>query len=131
MGENISRMTSKEMQRLYDKLLLETAKFETLVCHFTSRSTVNLILERGSKGLRASKVGQCAGGLSVCRVSPSKVGWEAYGSGEWRPTVGKALFGQKWEAVLEGNEHADKLDCVIFLRIKKAIINDEDNIVPG
>jgi hypothetical protein len=129
--ENISRMTSKEMQRLYDKLLLETSKLETLVCHFTSRASVDLILGRGSTGLRASKLGQCAGGLSVCKVSPSQVGWEAYGAGEWRSTVGKALFGQKWEIVLEGNEHADKLDCVLFLRIKQAIVDEEDNIVPG
>jgi len=129
--ENISRMTSKEMQRLYNKLSLETSKLETLVCHFTSRTNVDLILGPGSKGLRASKLGQCGGGLAVCKVSPSHVGWEAYGFGEWRPTLGKALFGQNWQTVLEGNEHADKLECVLFLRIKTAIVDDEDNIVPG
>merc|ERR1712048_760254 len=127
----MGRMTAKEMQHLYDKLLLETSRIETLVCHFTSRASIDLILGPGSKGLRASKMGQGGGGLSVCKVSPSQVGWEAYGSGEWRQTVGKALFGQKWETVLEGNEHADKLECVLFLRIKQSIVDDEANIVPG
>ena len=67
------------------------------MCHFASHATYELIVS--GVGLRASDQGQLGGGLSVCKSSPHKLGWEQWGGGRWREGVGKALWGSKWQDV--------------------------------
>ena len=93
------------------------SKSEELVFHFTSRESAELIIAKGSNGLRASQVrtpfplsreltsgqgliawqaGQLGGGLSVCIKTPHDLGWEQWGADPWREKVGRALWGEKW-----------------------------------
>ena len=63
--ENVSRCTKEEMQGLWDAAINNIKHSETLVLHFTSLESCKLILSKKSHGLRASKVGQGGGGVSV------------------------------------------------------------------
>ena len=71
---------------------------------------MQFIIGQGSKGLRASKGGQHGGGVSFCLTPPHEFGWEPYGGGRFLATVGKALWGEKWESVLEAGPDADKIE---------------------
>ena len=71
---------------------------------------VQCILGKGSRGLRASTAGQHGGGLSFCLAPPHELGWAPYTGGKFRATVGKALWGEKWQLVLEGGPDADKIE---------------------
>ena len=48
-----------------------------------------------------------------------------------RAKVGKDLWGEKWRDLLEGGKDADKIDFLIVLRVKKAMLEDKDRRVPG
>ena len=71
---------------------------------------VQYILDKDSRGIRASTAGQHGGGLSVCLTPPHNLSWEPYCGGDFRATVGKALWGEKWQRVLEGGTDADKIE---------------------
>ena len=98
------------------------ARDHELAYHFTNNETANLIL---SSGLRASTVGQLNGGVSVCKQPPHEMGWEQWGGGEWRETLGKKLWGEKWREVLPGGPHADKLEMVIVVKVMSMVFNDD------
>jgi len=55
-----------------------------LAFHYTSNDSLAMILAPRSQGLRAAKVGQHGGGLSVCRTPPNKLEWEPYCGGKFR-----------------------------------------------
>ena len=46
----------------------------------------------------------------MCLTPPSQFKWEPYGRGDFRATVGRALWGEKWRNVLEGGPDADKIE---------------------
>ena len=77
------------------------------------------------------------GGVSVCKSMPHEMGWGKFGRGPWRPTVGKALWGEKaGDVLLTGPDgkpgaDADKLDVMLVLRLKKAWRDDKERTVPG
>ena len=74
---------------------------------------MQFILAQGSRGLRASTAGQHGGGLSICLTGPHLLNWEPYSGGKFRATIGKSLWGEKWQNVLEGGCDADKIEeCV-------------------
>ena len=50
------------------------------------------------------------GGVSFCVAPPHELGWEQYGGGSFRDTVGKALWGAKAKEVARGGPHEDKLE---------------------
>ena len=95
-----------------------------LAYHFTSKKMVDLILS--SSGLRASTGGQLGGGVSVCKTPPHKMGWEQWGGGLWRETLGKKLWGEKWQEVLPGGPQADKLEMVIVVKVVGKVLKDEE-----
>ena len=98
------------------------ARDHELAYHFTNNETANLIL---SSGLRASTAGHLNGGVSVCKQPPHEMGWEQWGGGEWRETLGKKLWGEKWREVLPGGPHADNLEMVIVVKVMSMIFNDD------
>eukprot|EP00964_Phaeocystis_antarctica_P151233 scaffold118789_cov36-Phaeocystis_antarctica.AAC.1 len=112
------------MQENLRQLDYSIAKDHELAYHFTSHETAALILS-GSHGLRASIVGQLGGGVSVCKKPPHEMGWEQWGGGEWRETLGKKLWGEKWREVLPGGPHADKLEMVIVVKVMSMVFNDD------
>ena len=120
--ESVARFTKDEMEAAINALSSGVRQDDRLVYHFTSKKTAGFILE--GQGLRASKVGQLGGGLSVCKAPPHEMGWEQYGGPTWREGVGRRLWGEKWENVLMGHEDADKLEVVIVAKIPGLLFND-------
>ena len=120
--EPVARFTKDEMEAAINALSSGVSQGERLVYHFTSKKTAGFILE--GHGLRASKVGQLGGGLSVCKAPPHEMGWEQYGGPTWREGVGKKLWGEKWQNVLMGHEDADKLEVIIVAKIPGPLFND-------
>ena len=113
----------KELAALDDSI----EKDHELAYHFTSEETMALILD-GSQdhhGLRASTGGQLGGGVSVCKTPPHEMGWEQWGGGDWRETLGKKLWGEKWQEVLPGGPHADKLEMVIVVEVPGVVFNND------
>ena len=100
---------------------------ERLAYHFTSESTAALIMSDASFGLRASKEGQKGGGLFMCKKPPHEMGWDKYGGPTWREGVGKKLWDTKWEEVLLGGPHADKLEAVIIVKIPKSLFDNKES----
>ena len=41
------------------------------------------------------------------------------------------MWGEKWKDLLEGGKDADKIDFLIVLRVKQAMLEDKDRRVPG
>ena len=103
------------------------AKDHELAYHFTNNDTANLIR---SSGLRASTAGQLNGGVSLCKQPPHEMGWEQYGDGEWRATLGKQLWGEKWQEVLPGGVHKDKLEMVVVVKVVRDIFINEQCAQP-
>ena len=103
------------------------ARDDELAYHFTNNKTANLIL---SSGLRASTAGQLNGGVSVCKQPPHEMGWEQWGGGQWPESVGKQLWGEKWQEVLPGKPHADKLEMVVVVKVMKDIFNNDECAQP-
>ena len=112
---------------------------QVLCCHFTSALGVWYILADDSLGLRASDVGQLGGGLSVCTKGPHELGWEQYGRGSFRATVGSELWGEKAADVLLGNsvleqpagKDADKVEFVLIIKLKRIVAEDKTRQLPG
>ena len=129
--EDIARMDNAEMKAAVQAADREIQKDEVLVWHFTSRESAELIINPWSHGLRASAGGQLGGGLSVCITPPDELGWDKYMQGPFRENVGKALWGEKWESVLEGGSDADKLDVVFFLKVPADFMKNQERVVPG
>jgi len=99
-------------------------RIHELAYHFTTKKMVDLIL---SSGLRASTGGQLGGGVSVCKTPPHEMGWEEWGGGLWRETLGKKLcWGKKWQEVLPGGLHADKLEMVIVVKVVGKVFQDKE-----
>jgi len=129
--DNIARMTNTEMKGLIDVLETDIKRGERLAYHFTSKEMVGIIMAPGSHGLRASKVGQLGGGLSLCKLPPHELGWDKYGGPQWRSTIGKALWGEKAEDVRLGNKDAKKLEAMFVIKIDELYFNDNRRVLPG
>ena len=112
------------MKGAIEALIGDVKGRERLAYHFTSKDTAALIMSDGSYGLRASKEGQLGGGLFMCKKPPHEMGWDKYGGPTWREGVGKELWGTKWEEVLLGRPHADKLEAVIIVKISYQVFED-------
>jgi hypothetical protein len=112
------------MKGAIEALIGDVKGRERLAYHFTSKDTAALIMSDGSYGLRASKEGQLGGGLFMCKKPPHEMGWDKYGGPTWREGVGKELWGTKWEEVLLGRPHADKLEAVIIVKISYQVFDD-------
>jgi len=126
--DSAARWTPEEMEKNLIALKGSTARDDELAYHFTNNKTAKLIL---SSGLRASTEGQLGGGVSVCKQPPHEMGWEQYGDGEWRATLGKQLWGEKWQEVLPGGPHADKLEMVVVVKVVRDIFINEKYTLPG
>ena len=113
--ENVSRMTRSEMQLAWEKAEETISKTEKLVCHFTDLTGAGFILGTDSPGFRASTVGQGGGGVYVASAGPHQLDWEQYQGGKFRETTGRALWGEKWHELLEGEKCANKVDMLLSL----------------
>ena len=109
--ESFSRCTADEFRSNMDALAAKVcAADEKLACHFTSKASARRILADKSHGLLASTVGQLGGGVSLCLPLPPAMHWEPNGRGPFRPTTGRALWGEKAADVRLGGPDDDKLD---------------------
>jgi hypothetical protein len=139
------------------------ARDEYIAFHFTDGASVGYILADNSVGLRASQVcfrmypvshqtlgqfktqtffaqvGQLGGGLSVCLETPTSLGWDKWGRGAFRPTVGLELWGSKATDVMLGVQREDgvdgkdcgKMDYVFVVKVKKTVLQRPDRRVVG
>lgn len=115
------------------------AQDEHIAFHFTDGISVGFILAPSSAGLRASQVGQLGGGLSVCLEQPTHLGWEQWGRGSFRATVGLELWGSKAADVLLASQREDgvdgkdcgKMDYVFVVKVKKNVLQRPDRRVIG
>ena len=124
--------TNAEFRSKMDALAAQMcAADEALACHFTSNVSAHLILSDKSHGLRASTVGQLGGGVSLCLPLPPAMHWAPKGRDAFRPTVGRALWGEKAADVRLGGPDDDKLDVLLIVKVKKAYLEDEERRVPG
>ena len=103
---------------------------EQLVYHYTSIDSAKLIIGEGSPGFRASTVGQGGGGFYVVTHGPHEMNWDQYQGGEFRGTVGAALWGEKAADVAVGGKDAHKLDVVFLIKIPKQFLDGAKG-VPG
>lgn len=113
---NVCSLTFEEMQEMERQEAGELSKIEELVYHFFPPTLLPLIEARG---LRASQVGQGGGGLSVSTHGPSKFAWSKEGGGDFRETVGRSLWGEKFKDVMRDGPAADKIDAIAFVKIPK------------
>lgn len=119
-----------EMRNKWNEINESLPRNEELVCHYTEKRFAEMIIGKGSNGLRASTVGQLGGGLSVCLDGPHKFGWDRYGGKTFYTNIGKALWGSKWKNVLPGNVDHNKLECCLWIRIPRHYIL-QHRIVPN
>jgi|EP01043_Picozoa_sp_COSAG02_P021746 hypothetical protein len=138
--DDVARCTNAEMEKNWAELTDNHCSARNLLCcHFSSGEGVWWILSDGSLGLRASKEGQLDGGCSVCVQAPHEMGWEQYGRGAFRATVGQRLWGEKARDVLLGNaqtgaargKDADKLSYLLIVRVKRIVRDDASRLLPG
>jgi hypothetical protein len=136
MIDNVARFTPDEMKGAIAALEAKFAGGDDAICyHFTSIWSLGLIFK--GHGLRASCAGQLDGGLSVTPSSPVDLNWEQWAGNGFRTDVGKALWGSKYKDLLvadgahEAGKDADKIDFLIVLRLKKAVLEDPSRVVPG
>lgn len=138
--DDVARCTAAEMEKNWAELTDNHCSARNLLCcHFTGGEGVWWILSDGSLGLRASEEGQLDGGCSVCVQAPHEMGWEQYGRGAFRATVGQRLWGEKARDVLLGNaqtgaargKDADKLSYLLIVRVKRIVRDDASRLLPG
>jgi len=98
--------------------------------HYTDIESAKRIISLTSPGFRASTQGQGGGGFYVCKKPPHEMGWSSYQGGKFRETVGRKLWGEKYENVLEGGSDAEKLDVVFFLKVPNIWV-EQGILVPG
>jgi hypothetical protein len=72
----VSHLNLGQMQAALVALEADLLKSEALGFHFTNLDSARLILQEG-KGIRASKIGQLGGGVSICLTSPVEFGWDS------------------------------------------------------
>jgi len=107
------------------------------VLHFTSPENIQKILAPDSKGLRASKVGQLGGGLSVVGENVDHfllTMWNQHGASPWPEKVGRALWGEgSGKKVWLGNPDHKFIECVLVLSIPVEWVKEtnEHCRVPG
>ena len=123
----MARFSAKDMEGAIKELQDGILGRERLAYHFTSKETAACIMSDVSFGLRASKEGQKGGGLFMCKKPPHEMGWDKYGGPAWREGVGKKLWDTKWEEVLLGGQHADKLEAVIIVKIPKSLFDNKES----
>eukprot|EP01045_Picozoa_sp_COSAG04_P017748 COSAG04_NODE_1592_length_6214_cov_4.841047_3_plen_221_part_00 len=129
--ENVARMTNPEMAVACESMAKEKCTgVEQLVYHYTSIDSAKLIIGAGSPGFRASTVGQGGGGFSVVMQGPHDMNWDQYQGGEFRGTVGAALWGEKAADVAVGGKDAHKLDVVFLIKIPEDFLKGAKG-VPG
>ena len=61
----------------------------------------------------------------MCKQPPHEMGWEQWGGGQWPESVGKQLWGEKWQEVLPGGPHANKLEMVVVVKVLKDIFDND------
>ena len=129
--EEVGRFTNAEMKSTCDTLEeRECARVEQLVYHYTDIESAKLIIAEGNPGFRASTVGQGGGGFYVVTNGPHEMNWDQYQGGEFRGTVGAALWGEKAADVAVGGKDAHKLDVVFLIKIPTDFIKGAKG-VPG
>ncbi|MDA8539130.1 hypothetical protein N9K47_00130 [bacterium] len=111
-----SHLTADEMRNTLAKLEATLPKSHALGYHFTDLDSVNLVLE--SIGIRASNVGQLAGGVSICLTSPVELGWSKFAGASFTEAVGKALWGSKWYEVMAGEAWPDLEQKILANEVK-------------
>mmetsp|Transcript_32119 Transcript_32119/g.95847 ORF Transcript_32119/g.95847 Transcript_32119/m.95847 type:complete len:314 (+) Transcript_32119:87-1028(+) len=122
--ETAGRFTAEEFESTCKYETNKLSRSEELVCHFTTLESAKFILASGSHGLRASKVGQAGGGLSICVEMPHQLGWDKHRGGEFLATVGKKLWGDKADDAPAG------VQVCLLLKIRKSMM-DAAKTVPG
>ena len=129
--EEIARFTNAEMKNTCEGLAEQKCTgVEQLVYHYTDIASAKLIIAEGSPGFRASTVGQGGGGFYVVTQGPHEMNWDQYQGGEFRGTVGAALWGEKAADVAVGGKDAHKLDVVFLIKIPKQFLDGAKG-VPG
>jgi len=129
--DDVGRFTADEMSSYFETLFKETMPVYHLAYHFTSEENLAKILHRSSLGLRASRGGQLAGGLYVCKRPPHALDWQPFCGDGFRTTVGKTLWGTKWQQVLSSGPDAKKLEVLLVLEVPTDIVFDGSNDVPN
>ena len=102
--EDVSRFTCEEFMHAIANIDMRIEKSCKLAFHFTDVTSATYILDPASHGLRASKVGQHGGGLSMCMTPPYELAWEKHcvktnEDAPFRRQVGEALWGEKYHEV--------------------------------
>jgi hypothetical protein len=115
------------MAELLENIEQQLPKSQSLAFHFTDKVSAGYILS--GNGIRASRVGQLGGGVSVCITSPVDMAWDAFQRGTFKETVGRRLWGSKWEEVMPGGPFANKLE--VMLVVKVPTVKDQRQYVPG
>ena len=136
----VSHFSGREMRAAMEELSATLPKSDSLGWHFTDLDACQLILN-GSKGIRASSVGQLGGGVSICLASLTDFGWDKHGGAPFAKKVGEELWGSKWHEVMpdpkppdghqDWGKYFNKLECVFVVRIPSEENRDASRIVPG
>jgi len=128
--DNVGRMTNGEM-RDYERNMAESIpRSHCIGFHLCNEASEQQITAEDSCGVRASEYGQHGGGVSFFTTPPSQFGWEKNAGGMFRNNVGKALWGSKFEEVLEGGINADKIDVLLVLKVEESITNNHAHKIP-
>lgn len=99
--ELVAHLEPGQLEVALQELRNKLPKSQNLGFHFTDVDSARLILQ--NTGIRASTVGQLGGGVSVCLMSPVKLGWAKFGGAEFAKRVGTELWGSKWREVMPGS----------------------------
>jgi hypothetical protein len=125
----VSHLDSSAINAVLDVLKMRSRlhRSQEFALHFTSKESARLILH--SRGIRASTEGQLAGGVSICMASLDELEWKADRPLSFREATGRALWGSKYQEVLPGGAHEDKLDVALVVQIPAR--KDPAQFVPG
>eukprot|EP01043_Picozoa_sp_COSAG02_P035269 COSAG02_NODE_2514_length_8624_cov_12.683050_3_plen_1168_part_01 len=100
LKELVTHLEPDQMKAALFELSNRLPKSQALGYHFTDIDSAHSILH--SQGIRASTVGQLAGGVSVCVTSPIDLGWTKLGGAAFAKRVGQALWGSLWRQLMPG-----------------------------
>lgn len=136
----VAHMTAAEMRGLQEELEQRLPRSQSLGVHFTDLDSARLILQ-DSLGIRASKVGQLSGGVSVCLASLTDLGWSRYAGEDFAKRIGLELWASKWHEVMPGDrpdgahadwgKYANKMEVALILRVPDPGSRDPRKVVPG
>eukprot|EP01043_Picozoa_sp_COSAG02_P042922 COSAG02_NODE_3692_length_6376_cov_17.973395_5_plen_917_part_00 len=115
--ENVSRFTTLEMEAALYSIDQSLLRYQSLAYYYTSATNAAQMCKEGP-GIQAVRHGADYG-VRVCLRSPTDLGWEKYGGGDFQDRAGTAIWGPHWR-----DSHSNDLQALLVLEVPTKELGD-------